>query len=28
LPVVTYEPGDITVGWENRGTMIDVRVEA
>ncbi len=28
LPVVTYDPGDITVGWENRGTMVDIRVEA
>ena len=28
LPVVTYEPGDITVDWENRGTMVDIRVEA
>ena len=28
LPVVAYEPGDITVDWDHRGTMIDVRLEA
>ena len=27
-PVVSYQPGDITVQWANRGTLVDIRVEA
>jgi len=27
-PVVPYAPGDITVQWANRGTLVDIRMEA
>jgi lipoprotein-anchoring transpeptidase ErfK/SrfK len=27
-PQVGYYPGDITVNWENRGTLVDIRAEA
>ncbi len=27
-PHVPYQPGDLTVDWEHRGTVIDIRVEA
>lgn len=27
-PHVAYNPGDVTVNWENRGTLVDIRVEA
>jgi lipoprotein-anchoring transpeptidase ErfK/SrfK len=27
-PAVAYQPGDVTVQWANRGTLVDIRVEA
>ena len=27
-PAVPYQPGDVTVQWANRGTLVDIRVEA
>jgi hypothetical protein len=27
-PTVPYQPGDVTVQWANRGTLVDIRVEA
>ena len=27
-PSVAYEPGDVTVQWANRGTLVDIQVEA
>jgi hypothetical protein len=27
-PVVSYQPGDVTVNWANRGTVVDIRMEA
>lgn len=27
-PPVTYNPGAITVDWDNRGTLVDIRVES
>lgn len=27
-PPVAYNPGDIIVNWENRGTLVDIRVES
>ncbi len=27
-PPVAYNPGDIIVSWENRGTLVDIRVES
>ncbi|MGH2524736.1 MAG: L,D-transpeptidase, partial [Anaerolineales bacterium] len=26
-PQVPYQPGDITVNWDNRGTTVDIQVE-
>lgn len=28
LPEVVYNPGEIIVNWDNRGTLVDIRVEA
>jgi len=27
-PLVPYQPGDITVDWDHRGTTVDIRMEA
>ena len=27
-PIVAYNPGDLTVGWEDRGTLVDIRLAA
>ena len=28
MPLVPYQPGDITVDWDHRGTTVDIRMEA
>lgn len=27
-PAVAYNPGDVTVNWDNRGTLVDIRLES